>query len=173
MERFWTAPAGAMRAGHGRQRRNPVRGAIFNAPIAQLVERLVEAQEAAGSKPARCTTSCWPVAQLAEHSAVTGDAAGSSPAWPATFRLGEMAEKAQGSCLLNRRGKTVPNGFDKIVERCWTAIAGANARRRPWMVRRNPTLSTRCARIAQRESAALTKRKSLVQSQVRAPLMRR
>src|ERR1044072_8240985 len=60
-----------------------VRGAIFNAPIAQLVERLVEAQEAAESKPARCTTSCWPVAQLAEHSAVTGDAAGSSPAWPA------------------------------------------------------------------------------------------
>jgi hypothetical protein len=66
----------------------------FHAPIAQLVERLVEAQEAAGSKPARCTTSCWPVAQLAEHSAVTGDAAGSSPAWPATFRLGEMAEPA-------------------------------------------------------------------------------
>lgn len=28
-----------------------------NAPIAQRVERLVEAQEAAGSKPARCTSS--------------------------------------------------------------------------------------------------------------------
>jgi hypothetical protein len=58
--------------------------APLHAPIAQRVERLVEAQEVAGSRPARCTTSCWPVAQLAEHSAVTGAVTGSSPVWPAT-----------------------------------------------------------------------------------------
>jgi hypothetical protein len=62
-----------------------------SAPIAQYVERLVEAQEVAGSKPARCTTHCWPVAQLAEHSAVTGAAAGSSPAWPANTRTHSSA----------------------------------------------------------------------------------
>ena len=67
---------------------------FFNAPIAQRVERLVEAQEAAGSKPARCTTVIWPVAQLAEHSAVTGARAGSNPAWPARCtRIAQQAER--------------------------------------------------------------------------------
>jgi hypothetical protein len=43
---------------------------FFNAPIAQRVERLVEAQEAAGSKPARCTTRnpTSPAIRLHTHS---------------------------------------------------------------------------------------------------------
>lgn len=60
------------------------------------------------------------------------------------------SRQAQGSGLLNRRGKTAPRGSTKSSERYWPAIAGANARRRPWMARRNPTLSTRCARISGR-----------------------
>lgn len=103
---------------------NPIRGATCTAPIAQRVERLVEAQEAAGSKPARCTTFNWPVAQLAEHSAVTGDRAGSTPAWPATF---DSERWPSGS----RRRFAKPQGRS-------TSRVGSN-----------PTLSTRCARLAQ------------------------
>ena len=54
----------------------------LNAPIAQRVERLVEAQEVAGSKPARCTTRCLASSKAAMRLAVNQETVGSNPTSP-------------------------------------------------------------------------------------------
>ena len=74
---------------------NPIRGAIFNAPIAQRVERLVEAQEAAGSRPARCTTDAWRVAKRQCAWLLTRSSSGSNPASPATYNCSRIAQLAE------------------------------------------------------------------------------
>lgn len=104
---------------------NPVRGATCNAPIAQLVERLVEAQEAAGSKPARC----------------------------ATFTLASSSVGRALRCYRSRRRfESCLASEHSHLER-WPR--GSRRRfakpqgRRTSRVGSNPTLSSRCTRIAQ------------------------
>jgi hypothetical protein len=121
-----------------------LRRAPCHAPIAQRVERPVEAREAAGSRPARCTTSLLASSSVgralrcyrSRHRFESCLASHTISTW-ASFRRDGRA--VQGIGLLNRRGRSSRVGS-------------------------NPTLSANLrTQASERARAALTKQKSLVQ----------